>query len=475
MIRQVIVFRRSDFSAELPGGKGNDGDESFFPNIASRVRKLLGDYKGDLQVRGVPSQNWEIELSTRPPTDPPLMEELIISLVIPAEELDAFRQAVEDVNNSAAEQGKPKPVLGVGADPSLAVTDFFCPSNIDQLLFGDRNAANLLTGADLLKQRGLTGNGVNIVIIDQGFDKSRVLKFGGGLANGTIRPGTTTRGHGVMIVRNIVDAAPNATFYDVPLIPARIGNLRGFLSHALHVLLRLKTLIEFLRSTAIPPWNGPWVLVNAWSIFNRSAVEAPIGDYTENPHHPLNEVIEAIVDGAIDVVFAAGNCGQFCPDRRCGKIDLGPGTSIFGANSHRRVVTVGAVRADARWMGSSSQGPGQHRLSRWKPDICAPSYFREAADAFTGNTDGSFVYNNTGSPYIANTGTSAACAVTAGIIGAIRSGWDQGSLTPDDLRGVLNSSARQTEGSGWNGQLGNGIINVADTLCALDSSACRSA
>jgi len=470
MVRQVIVLRRSDFFEELRDGSGNKGDEHFFPTLASRIRKLLGDYKGGLEVLDAPSLDWKIELSARPPTDPPPIEELIFSLGIPLEEVGAFRQAVEDANNKAIEQGKPKPVLGVGADPSLAVTEFFCPSNIDQLLFGDRNAANLLTGAGLLKQRGLTGSGVNIVVIDQGFDKSRVSKFGGGLANGTIRPGTTKRGHGVMIVRNIVDAAPDATFYDVPLIPARIGNLQGFLSQALHVLFLLKALIEFLRSTTISPWNGPWVLVNAWSIFNRSAMEVPLGDYTENPHHPLNALIDAIIDDAIDVVFAAGNCGQFCPDRRCGKIDLGPGTSIFGANSHRRVVTVGAVRTDARWMGSSSQGPGQRRLARWKPDICAPSYFREAADAFTGNTDGSFV-ERPGSPYISNTGTSAACAVTAGIIAALRSGWDHEMLTPDDLREVLNNTARPTEGVGWNDQLGNGVINVKDALRALDSSA----
>jgi subtilisin family serine protease len=463
MIRQVLVLRRSDFSEQFPDL--NKGDKPFSPAITSRIRQLLGDYQGGLDV--LPSDEWQVRLTTKPPGELPVLEQLVFSLAIPADEVQLFRQAVEDVNNSAVEQGKPKPVLGVGADPSFAATDYFCPSNIDQLLFGDRNAARSLTGAGRLADRGLTGNGVNIVVIDQGFDASKVAKFGGGLANGTLEPGTTTRGHGPMIVRNIVDAAPDATFYDVPLIPDRIGDLPGFISNALDVFYLLKVLIEFLRSTSIPPWNGPWVLVNAWSIFDRS-LEVPLGDYTANPHHPLNELIDQIVDDAIDIVFAAGNCGQFCPDRRCGKQDRGPGSSIFGANSHLRVVTVGAVRTDARWMGSSSQGRGL--LSRWKPDFCAPSYFRDTGDAFTGNTSGAFVGSGTGSPYVASTGSSAACGLTAGIIGAIRSGWDQTVLSPDDLKQALNDNARKTEGPKWNERLGHGIINVEETLSALKTT-----
>ena len=80
-----------------------------------------------------------------------------------------------------------------------------------------------------------------------------------GFINGAVLPGTTTRGHGLMMVRNIVDAAPDATFYDVPLIPMRISNVTGFISTALHVFYQLKLIIEFLRLLSIPPWDGPWV------------------------------------------------------------------------------------------------------------------------------------------------------------------------------------------------------------------------
>ena len=470
MIRQVIVVRRHDFSSALQDGSTTgtkkSADEALLSKTDQRLRELLGDYKGPLSVIGVPSQDWQVRLTRKLPLELTPPQRLVISIAFPdVDGLNQFRQVIEHANKIARDRGKSEPVLGLGADLSLAESGYFCPTNVDEILFGDRNAAALLTESGVLSQQGLTGNGVNVVVIDQGFDATKVRNFGGGLANGTIEPGATTRGHGLMLVRNIAATAPDATFYDVPLIPNRISDVEGFISTALHVLDQLKHLIESLRQTSVPLWDGPWVLVNAWSIFDRST-EVPRGDYTENPNHPLNLLVGAIVDDAIDIVFAAGNCGQFCPDRRCGKLDVGPGYSIFGANSHPRVLTVGAVRTDTRWMGNSSQGPGQHLLSRWKPDLCAPSYFREAGDAFVGNLSEPFV-GNTGSPYISSTGTSAACALTAGIVAAIRSGWDQRILAPDDLRRALNAGARKTEGPGWNERLGNGIIDVKATLPTL--------
>ena len=61
----------------------------------------------------------------------------------------------------------------------------------------------------------------------------------------------------------------------------------------------------------------------------------------------------------VDVVFAAGNCGEFCPAPRCGKVDRVPGHSIWGANSSSAVITAGAVLTNEMWLGYSSQGPGQ--------------------------------------------------------------------------------------------------------------------
>jgi hypothetical protein len=468
MIRQLIVARADDFL--FLESKRKEDPERLFIQVAQKLSELLGGFN-KLEVLGVPSLDWEVQLTQEVPEKQklPSPDRIVISVQVnDLQSLGEFRKAVEEANDRRSDT---PPFPGVGADLSLAESEYFCPTNVDQILFGDRNGAAELTRSTVLKPQGLTGKGVNIVVIDEGFDAAMVRYFGGGLIYNpltqplTVPPGSTKRGHGLMMVRNILDAAPDATFYDVPLIPPRISNVTGFIAGALGAFTQLWLMIHFLRRFGIPPWNGPWILVNAWSIFNR-ATEQPPGDYTENPHHPLNRIIGRMVDDPIDFVFAAGNCGQFCPDRRCGKRDVGPGTSIYGANSHPRVLTTGAVRTDARWAGSSSEGPGQIRLSREKPDLCAPSFFREIGDASLGNLSRPFV-GDTGTPYVASTGTSAACGLTAGIVAAIRSRWDQRAVPPDRLRRLLNKHARKTEGNAWNERLGNGIIDVEATLSAL--------
>jgi len=57
--------------------------------------------------------------------------------------------------------------------------------------------------------------------------------------------------------------------------------------------------------------------------------------------------------------------------------------------------------------------------------------------------------------------------MTAGIIAAIRSGYDQTSASPAQLRQFMIDRARKVEGPAWNGQLGHGIIDAAGVLTAL--------
>jgi subtilisin family serine protease len=154
----------------------------------------------------------------------------------------------------------------------------------------------------------------------------------------------------------------------------------------------------------------------------------------------------------LDVVFAAGNCGEFCPSQRCGGLDRGPGHSIWGANAHPLVITAGAVLTDETWLGYSSQGPGPVALATQKPDFCAPSQFCETNDAS-----------------VLNSGTSAACAMTAGVLAALRSNpaWDQFTVTPATMKAALITSARKTLGPAWNERLGYGILDAAKAIAQL--------
>src|SRR5439155_8219481 len=97
-------------------------------------------------------------------------------------------------------------------------------------------------------------------------------------------------------------------------------------------------------------YAGPWVLVNAWAIFDRSTDTA--GSYSENNakkstglEHPfIAKVKEAVTAKYFDVIFSAGNCGVFCPRLRCGGRDRGNRNSIWGGNAVDEVITAGAVR-----------------------------------------------------------------------------------------------------------------------------------
>ncbi|WP_439579027.1 hypothetical protein [Elioraea sp.] len=114
----------------------------------------------------------------------------------------------------------------------------------------------------------------------------------------------------------------------------------------------------------------------------------------DNENHPFTQHITgSAVAGTHDVVFAAGNGGQFGPSPRQGPMDRGPNRSILGPNGHPGALTVGAVRTDGIWIGCSSQG--RSRLNAAKPDACTrPSRFVEQGDRARRNS-----------------GTSAAAAV----------------------------------------------------------------
>jgi subtilisin family serine protease len=191
-----------------------------------------------------------------------------------------------------------------------------------------------------------------------------------------------------------------------------------------------------------------WILVNSWAVYDRRT-EYPPNDYTNNPGHAFNLAMKRADAMGIDVVFAAGNCGGFCPKSRCGPDDRGQEASILGANSLGCVLTAGAVRPDGVWIGYSSQGPGQSNLSTAKPDLCAPSQFADDDDE---------------NPV--NSGTSTSAALAAGTIAALRSLHRKATLTPEEMRALLRDTARAGD-PGEDDQFGRGILDAANALAEL--------
>ena len=283
-------------------------------------------------------------------------------------------------------------------------------------------------------EAAIGGKGVHVAVVDTGIDGSRIPVAGGWAPTPGYVPGSTPPTHGTMVAYDVRIAAPDAEIFDYARLKSQAGTWAGFLSDAIAAFADLVT-----RVNATP---GRWVVNNSWGLFDRAS-DAPIGspdNYSANPDHPFNQITGALVAAGADVFFAAGNCGADCPDARCGAHDTGPGASIHGANSHPDVVSVAAVTVTDRRLGYSSQGPGA--LYARKPDLAGFSHFV-----------GSGVYPADG-------GTSAASPVAAGVADALRQGFATDRLAPAQLKRLLQRTARDLGGSGWDFDLGYGVIDA---------------
>jgi hypothetical protein len=347
----------------------------------------------------------------------------------------------------------------VGGGASLAIDDaeHWCPREATDPLFSDRAAAERLINIKPLRDSGLDGENVNVVLIDRGVNKDILDgylggQFGTGWQVGDVQPGKIASKHGMTMACNVLKCAPKARIFDLPLLPERIGQIKTFLEVAHDAYCRMIKGIAEIKATNRFP--GPWVLMNAWAVFSRATDMDPPYDYADNPDHAFNQIVARAVAEGHDVIFCAGNCGQFCPDGRCGLHDRGPGESIYGANSHPDVLTVGAVRTDTRWLGYSSQGPGQPKFTahilvdgkpatNQKPDLCAPSQFRDIENRNA-----------------INTGTSTASAMTAGVVAALRGRWGPNRVPPAMMKDILNQTARRTDPRPWNERTGHGILDA---------------
>lgn len=378
------------------------------------------------------------------------LEKLIVALDVKGDAQHSPSEVVDDIIKAVKQ--KSDVFAGSSPDITFASADHWCIGEALNPIFSDRSAAERTVGIDYLRaQPGTTGEGVNVVVVDQGLDSQALGgSYGGGWHVGNCNPGSPhphpgsiRPPHGMMIANNILKVAPKAKLFDLPMAPTQISNIQAFLSDANAAYIGMLADIALWRLGQYP---GPWILVNPWGILNRK-LEFPRGHYTQNPNSPLNVDVASAVALNMDVVFAAGNCGQFCPDNRCGGNDRGPSQSIWGANSLAQVLTVGAVRADDMWLGYSSQGPGQPFLGSAKPDLCLTSQFCEDDDGFT-----------------INTGTSAACGLAGGVLAALRSRWNAATVPPLLLQQILNQTARKPVNLPWSNRLahrlGNGILDL---------------
>ena len=309
-----------------------------------------------------------------------------------------------------------------------------CASNVPKGAIAD--VASYLK-VDQVWAQGFNGTGITIGIVDggitaQGRPTSGADTGAGGWPNKLVSgvtggwpaadwgtTGVAWGWHGNMTATDARGMAPGAQIYDMRISDA--GSATGVVSNALSAY---QWAIDTFKAT-----GKPQVLSNSWGMWQKNWA----ADYATNPNHPFTKKVVEAIDAGMIVLFAAGNCGKTCGGSKCGS-DKGPGKSIWGANGHPRVMTVGAVNKNEQFIGYSSQGPAA--LDPKKPDFCGISHF-------TG------FFNS-------DSGTSAACPVVAGVAALLKQG--KPAATHDQIKRCLQSTSKDIGPAGWDPHSGYGIV-----------------
>lgn len=336
-------------------------------------------------------------------------------------------------------------VIGVFADVPIEPC-LICPGNPP--LGNSDDVKRLLCTSDM-SGKGMDGNGVLLAIVDTGINLGHLQAKGVNPAIDAGRswvpgpgmtPFTAPVDHGTMCAFDALLAAPKATLLDIQLLRSQVGGgFAGFLSEAVRAYQHLRMV---MTAPMRPGESRSLVVNNSWGMFHPTW-DFPPGDprnYSDNPNHPFNRAVAALEAAGADILFAAGNCGADCPDGRCQGVTA---NTIYGANGHPSVLTIGGVDTTKQRVGYSSQGPG--RLSRNKPDVCGYTHF-----------SGSGVY-------AADGGTSAACPVVAGVVAAIRSRKPfvagNPSASPHAVRELIRTTAQDLSPSGFDFNTGWGVVD----------------
>ncbi len=351
--------------------------------------------------------------------------------------------------------------------------------------FGQARNAMSLVGTnwaeqDFSIQEDRDGCDINVVIVDTGFSETYLrslvpdMAMGGGLVDrnplrrdpGEFRAGfqSLPTGHGNMIARNILRIAPRVRLFDAPILPPRVTDVSEFT----YTVEQVYEGIREGRNTS-PYKDQPWIIVNAWAVAD-NVQERGLGPlnmlFATGEFHNTNTLVE-LMSEEFAIIFAAGNNGVFEPSQGAGLYNRGPHRaggnppieggrpfgSIAGANAVPGVLTVGACTVNGEWIGASSQGDAPQSLRTlggaqpgYKPDLVAPSWFSENANA-----------------HLTNTGTSAACAVAAGVAAAAWTA-DPGR-SPQDLLDELKQAARNPTNDkthGFRARFGHGVLQYPD-------------
>lgn len=248
-------------------------------------------------------------------------------------------------------------------------------------------------------------------------------------------------GHGSMCAAIAAGSRSASGRYDGIAPDAMVLSIRSDLT-AIDLTIAYDELVRLRATGALP---GPLVVSNSYGLKSCLPPNILPAD------HPFQTGIDAAIDSGIFVCFAAGNnhhdlC-SFDPT------SCKPNT-IWGANSHDRVVSVGTVNRDlsnqdpATPHVNSSRGPGEWASSAKKPDCVAPTY-------------GEVPW---GSAYTTRSwwGTSGACPQVAGAAALVLSVAPH--LDPATIAHIIRTTCRPLGGGTF--CVGHGLLDCGRAVAA---------
>lgn len=379
----------------------------------------------------------------------------------PASEASAFiARGWIDVGtgrNLGAEAVQSDAVVGISSD--LPIT--FSTADSCDAGDGDLGAVRHLLGTDVLAGNGFEGADVLVAVVDAGINRgflqrtaTRVVFDDGAswAAAENARPFAFPVGHGTMCAFDVAVAAPACTVLDVaafrPYQPRANDDAASALAVRLSDAVRaFGHLCQLMVSAARSGHPRSLVVSCSWEV--DTAHDHPEGspfNYGSNPDHALNKMVGQLALLGADIVFSAGNTSSH-------ERENAP-RLISGANSLPGVLTVAAVDLESRRLDISRPGPGVFTAE--KPDVAA--FARFAGSAIMGQG-------------VSDDGTSAACALAAGVVAAIRSGFPSDPRRPETspaaLRAIIKKQARHVGSQGFDHDCGWGVIDGAAIAEAL--------
>lgn len=290
-----------------------------------------------------------------------------------------------------------------------------------------------LAGADTLHERGVTGNGVIMVVLDTGVARTQVEESrrmdGADLTDDGDDPWNPYHGHGTMSA-GIAAGGQQTDGASPGFAPSTdVFPIKSSLS-ASEIIQAQDIIVQLQEDT-----GRPVVVNNSWGFTQCEGL----------CDHPVTKSIDSASNPpGVYQVHAAGNqgdkCGQGCDE-----------TGIAGPQSLNSGIAVAATGKDGypeSIMTYSSRGGRNASCGNAKPDVSAPIFGRVPWG------DSSRNIGNGG-------GTSAAAPQVAGTVALLLSGTDQPpaqSSVFDNIR----STAQNFRGGDWDGCVGHGNLNAAE-------------